>query len=86
MSIDKAFNVTNEVTINHRELGAEVWEWSADQQAAFLVGFAKSFRADAGTGLFQLHYIAEELSQEPDDLAAVRWLSDRLTEYLGEPS
>jgi hypothetical protein len=84
MSIDKAFNVTNEVTINHRELGAEVWEWDADQQAAFLVGFAKSFSTDAGRGLFQLHYIAAELDKEPGDIAAVRWLNDRLTEYLAE--
>lgn len=86
MSIDKAFNVTSEVTINHRELGAEVWEWSAVQQAAFLVGLAKSFSTDAGHGLFQLHYIAEELGQEPGDIAAVRWLNDRLAEYLAEPA
>ena len=86
MSIDKAFNVTNEVTINHRVLGAEAWEWDADQQAAFLVGFAKSFSTDAGHGLFQLHYIAEKLSEEPGDISAVRWLNDRLTEYLAEES
>jgi hypothetical protein len=86
VSIDKAFNVTSEVAINHRELGAEVWEWSADQQAAFLVGFAKSFSTDAGRGLFQLHYIAEELSQNDGDIAAVRWLNDRLTEYLSDPA
>lgn len=79
-----AFDVTTKVTINHSELGANVWEWDAEQQAAFLVGFAKSFRSEAGHGLFQIHYIANELNSEASDIEAVRWLNDRLTEYLKE--
>jgi len=81
-----AIEVTTSTKINHAELGAEVWEWDADQQAKFLVGFATSFSTDAGHGLFQLHYIAEELSKDERDIAAVRWLNDRLTEYLAEPA
>lgn len=81
-----AIEVTTQTTINHRELGADVWEWDADQQAAFLVGFAKSFSTDAGHGLFQIHYISEELRKEHGDLSAVRWLVERLSEYLGDPS
>jgi hypothetical protein len=79
-----AFHISNEVTINHRELGAEVWEWDAGEQATFLVGFAETFRANAGHGIFQIHYIADELHTKGGDLEAVRWLNDRLTEYLEE--
>lgn len=79
-----AFNVSHEVIINHAELGAEVWEWDAGDQATFLVGFAETFRANAGHGIFQIHYIADELRTKDGDLEAVRWLNDRLTEYLKE--
>ncbi|MGY2747252.1 hypothetical protein [Arthrobacter sp. UYCu723] len=80
-----AIHVENSVTINHKKLGAEVWEWDADQQADFLAGFAKAFRGAEGTGIFQISYIADELHREPSNLEAVRWLNDRLTEYLAEP-
>jgi len=81
-----AIEITSTVNINHADLGTEVWEWDAGQQAAFLVNFAKAFRAEAGQGLFQIHYIAEELSKTPADLDAARWLAERLSEYLGDPS
>lgn len=79
-----AFSVTHEVTIDHRELGREVWEWNADEQALFLSGFAEVFKAEPGVGLLQIHYIAESLRKGEGNLAAVRWLNDRLTEYLKE--
>lgn len=79
-----AIHVANQVTINHPKLGAEVWEWDADQQAAFLVGMANAFRADSAQGIFQIHYIGEELRREPSNIEAVRWLNDRLTDYLKE--
>lgn len=77
-----AFTVTNEVTINHRELGREVWQWNADEQALFLTGFAEVFKAEPGTGLLQIHYIVDSLRQGAGNLDAVRWLIDHLSEYL----
>lgn len=79
-----AFNITHEVTIDHRELGRAVWEWSDHDQAKFLTGFAEVFRVEPGVGLLQIHYIAESLRQGEGNLEAVRWLNDRLTEYLAE--
>jgi hypothetical protein len=61
-----AFNITNEVTINHRELGRQVWEWSDEDQAKFLTGFAEVFKAETGVGLLQIHFIAEHLRKTPD--------------------
>lgn len=79
-----AIEVMTETKINHAELGAEVWEWASDQQAAFLVGMANAFRADSAQGIFQIHYIGQALRMAPGDLEAVRWLNDRLTDYLKE--
>ncbi len=81
-----AIEVTTETTINHRELGSDVWEWDSHEQSAFLAGFAKAFRDNVGSGLFQIHYIANELRKTPADLAAVRWLNDNLTDYLKDES
>lgn len=79
-----AFEVTSEVTVNHAELGAEVWEWGSDEQAAFLTSLAYAFQADPGASLIQLHYIANEIRKSPGGLEAVRWFNDHLTEYLKE--
>lgn len=81
-----AFTVTHEVTIDHYELGFEVWEWCDEQQAAFLVGLAEMFKREGGAGLLQIHYIAESLRKTGRNIDAVRWLNDRLTEYLKEES
>jgi hypothetical protein len=81
-----AFNVSHEVTINHRELGADVWEWDAGKQAEFLVGFAETFAAAGGVGIMQIHYIAEELRKDPAALNTVTWLSELLAAYLAEES
>jgi hypothetical protein len=81
-----AIEVTATTKINHAELGAEVWEWDADQQAAFLAAFATAFSKESGVGIMQIHYIAEELRKNRYNLEAVRWLAERLSEYLGDPS
>lgn len=77
-----AVNVTHKVTINHRELGRELWEWDAEQQAEFLAGFAEAFKESSGVGIMQIHYIADELRKAPESLNAVRWLNELLTTYL----
>jgi len=81
-----AITVTNEVTIDHAKLGAEVWEWGSTEQADFLAEFARSFRANPGASLMQLSYIVGELKKQPWKIASVRWLNDHLTEYLEEDS
>lgn len=79
-----AIHVSHDVTINHRELGREAWEWSDEEQAKFLTGFAEVLKADPGVGLMQLSYIIDALRRGEGNLNAVRWLSDHLTEYLKE--
>lgn len=79
-----AIHVTNEVTINHRELGREVWEWSDEEQAKFLTGFAEVFKAETGVGLLQIHFIAQKLRKGEGNLTAVQWLAYQLNEYLKE--
>jgi len=81
-----AMKITSTVEIDHAELGAEVWEWDSEQQAAFLASLAKTFSDNGGKSHFQVHYIADELRKTPADLVAVRWLNDLLTEYLKEES
>lgn len=81
-----AIEVTHEVTINHRELGRSAWEWTDDEQAKFLTGFAEVFKADAGEGVMQIHFIADKLRSGEGNLTAVRWLIEQLTEYLTDPS
>jgi len=79
-----AITVTNEVTINHAKLGAEVWDWGSTEQADFLAEFARAFRAEPGAALMQLSYIVTELKEQPWKIASVRWLNEHLTEYLKE--
>lgn len=81
-----AIEVMTEIKINHAELGAEVWEWDAAHQAAFLVGFAETFKAASGGGIMQIHYITEDLRKNPAGINAVRWLNELLTTYLAEES
>jgi hypothetical protein len=80
----RAITVANEVTINHSKLGAEVWEWNAEQQADFLIGLAQEFRANGGHGIYQISYIAADLRDRSGAIDDVRWLNDKLTEYLKE--
>jgi hypothetical protein len=77
-------DITSTARINYAELGGEVWEWVDEDQAAFLVGFANAFRSGRSYGLLQILHIAKELRKSPQDLDAVRWLNDTLTEYLKE--
>lgn len=81
-----AITITNDVTINHAILGYDAYhDWDSEQQAAFLAAFATELRnAMAYDSIMQVHYIADELSKDLNDLAAVRWLNDRLTEYLAD--
>jgi hypothetical protein len=79
-----AIEITSTVKIDHAELGAEVWEWDSEQQAAFLASLAKTFSANGGKSHFQVHYIVDELRKTPADINAVRWLNDLLTDYLKE--
>jgi hypothetical protein len=79
-----AITVANEVTIDHAKLGAELWEWSSEQQAKFLAEFGRTFRANPGESLMQLSYIVDELKKQPWMIGSVRWLNDHLTEYLKE--
>lgn len=79
--------VTNEVAIDHAILGYEAWEWDAEQQAAFLAAFATELRnAPGGAGIMQIHHLDAELRKDPNDLEAVRWLNEHLTEYLADES
>lgn len=80
----KAIEVTTSTKIHHAELGAEVWEWGSDEQAEFLVGFATTFASAGGHGIMQIHHIAAELRKDRNDRDVVRWLNDRLTEYLAD--
>jgi len=77
-----AIEVTTQTTINHRELGAEVWEWDAGQQAAFLRGFAETFQAAGGAGIMQIHYIADELRKSPEAINSALWLNELFAVYL----
>lgn len=77
-----AINVSNTVTIDHSKLGADVWEWNAEEQAKFLAGFAETFKAASGVGIMQISYMTEELRTNPAGLNAVRWLNELLTQYL----
>ena len=81
-----AVTVTTEVEINHAVLGYDAYhDWDSEQQAAFLAAFATELKtAVRCDGIFQISYIAEELRKDPNDLAAVRWLNDQLTEYLAD--
>jgi hypothetical protein len=81
-----AITITHEVEINHAILGYDAYhDWDSEQQAAFLAAFATelhtAMRFDA---IMQVSFIAEDLRKDPNDLAAVRWLNERLTEYLKE--
>lgn len=81
-----AIEVTHELTINHRELGRSAWEWTDDEQAKFLTGFAEVFKAEPSEGIMQVHFIADKLRSGEGNLTAVRWLNDQLTAYLADES
>jgi hypothetical protein len=86
MSTQPAITVTHEVELNHAVLGYDAYhDWDSEQQANFLAAFATELRnALRFDAIMQVHYIADELRKDPRDLEAVRWLNDRLTEYLQE--
>lgn len=75
-----------EVSIDHAGLGYDAYhDWDNEQQADFLAAFATELRtAMAYDGIMQVSYIAEALRKDPKDLAAVRWLNDKLAEYLAD--
>lgn len=81
-----AIEVTTETKINHAILGYDAYhDWDNEQQADFLAAFATELRnAMAYDAIMQVKYIAEALRKDPNDLAAVRWLNDHLTDYLAD--
>jgi hypothetical protein len=83
-----AIVVTHELAINHAVLGYDAYhDWDSGQQAEFLAAFATELRtARVLDGIMQIHYVTDELRKDPNDLAAVRWLNDRLTDYLADES
>jgi hypothetical protein len=86
MSTQPAITVTHDVEINHAILGYDAYhDWDSEQQAAFLAAFATELiNAHHFDSIMQVSFIAEDLRKDPNDLAAVRWLNERLTEYLKE--
>lgn len=81
-----AITVTTEFSIDHITLGYDAYhDWDSEQQADFLAAFATELHnAMRFDGIMQVHYIVEALRKDPRDLEAVRWLNDRLTEYLAD--
>lgn len=84
VTITNAITTVSEITINHAQLGTEAWEWDSHEQAAFLAAFATTLRNNGAAGLMQLAFIAESLRENRDDVLAVQWLADELTDRLEE--
>lgn len=81
-----AIEVTTETKINHYELGTDAASWDNEEQAHFLLGFSRAIQELPGTGLMQIHYIAEYLRDKPEHMVDLQWIADRLSEYFADPS
>jgi hypothetical protein len=74
--------VATEIEIDHFTLGYGAWEWDDKEQAQFLAGMAHEFKnAPNAGGVFQIHYIAEQLKGSANE-EAVCWLISYLNDYL----
>lgn len=76
-----ALTVSNEITIDHWELGRNMAGWSDEEQALFLHGLAIGLADLGGAGHIQLSYLAKK-SDELGLLEETRRLVELLAEFF----
>lgn len=80
-----ALTVSNQITIDHWELGRDMAGWSDEEQALFLHGLAVGLGDLGAAGHMQLSYLAKK-SEELGLLEETRRLADLLAEFFKDES
>ena len=78
----KAIRVATTAQIDHWELGRLFGEWSNEEQFQFLHGAAHAFLEMGGKYALQLHYIAEQVTDNAADSIDLKHFIRQLNNYI----